>query len=234
MIIILKKLFLFFGFEIRRTNRLPVVEYENDPTFNSLYDLAQTKTQMTHSDNVYRRQRHFSLQKLLNNANVNKGDVVECGSFRGLSAFQISTILKIKNFKGSFYIFDSFEGLSEFQDEDKQENFQIDYNKRQVEFACDIETVKNNLSDFSFIKYFKGWIPERFSEVESKTFSFVHIDVDMYEPIRDSILFFYPRMKKGGIIVFDDYGFLGFPGAKQAVDEFFKDKNDLLVSLPSG
>ena len=90
------------------------------------------------------------------------------------------------------------------------------------------------MSDFSFIKYFKGWIPERFSEVESKTFSFVHIDVDMYEPIRDSILFFYPRMKKGGIIVFDDYGFLGFPGAKPAVDEFFKDKNDLLVSLPSG
>ena len=32
-----------------------------------------------------------------------------------------------------------------------------------------------------------------------------------YEPIKDSLKFFENKMKKGGIIVMDDYGFNGTP-----------------------
>jgi len=231
---LLKKFLQFIGLDVQKVNRAPVVEFENEPDFNNLYDFAQEKTQMKYSDNIYRRQRHFTLQRLLNITDINNGAVAECGSFRGLSAFQISTILKKRNFGQSFYIFDSFEGLSDFKDEDKQKYKKIDYKKRQDEFSCDIDTVKSNLSDFSFIKYYKGWIPDRFKEVENQNFSFVHIDVDMYEPIKDCISFFYPRLEKGGFMVFDDYGFLGFPGAKKAIDEFFEKRDDVFLSLPSG
>lgn len=77
-------------------------------------------------------------------------------------------------------------------------------------------------------------IPNRFKEVSEKKFSFVHIDVDLYQPIRNSLEFFYNRMLPGGIIVFDDYGFTFFPGAKKAVDEFMQNKNDFFIALPSG
>ncbi|HBH79257.1 MAG TPA: hypothetical protein DDY39_05465, partial [Nitrospira sp.] len=67
---------------------------------------------------------------------------------------------------------------------------------------------------------YKGWIPDRFPEVKERRFAFVHIDVDLYQPIMDSLKFFFPRLLPGGIIVVDDYGYSIFPGAKKAVDEF--------------
>lgn len=35
-------------------------------------------------------------------------------------------------------------------------------------------------------------------------------------------------------MVFDDYGFLGYPGAKQAVDEFFTERIESPIYLPTG
>ena len=93
---------------------------------------------------------------------------------------------------------------------------------------------RNNLSQFNFVKYYKGWIPDRFSEVQMLTFSFVHIDVDLYQPTLDSIAFFYERLNKGGIMICDDYGFITCPGAKKAMDDFFRDKTEPVIMLTTG
>ena len=58
--------------------------------------------------------------------------------------------------------------------------------------------------------------------------------MDLYQPIKDSLDFFYDRTLKNGIIVFDDYGYISFPGAKKAVDDFLKEKKDFFLPLPSG
>ena len=51
----------------------------------------------------------------------------------------------------------------------------------------DLEIAKHDRRYFENIDYFKGWIPSRFNQVEDKTFSFVPIDVDIYEPTKDSL-----------------------------------------------
>ena len=61
-----------------------------------------------------------------------------------------------------------------------------------------------------------------------------HIDVDIYEPTLASCAFFYPRMTPGGILLFDDYGFPACRGEKEAVDSFFADKPESVITLPSG
>lgn len=229
----IKDLFLLFGIVLLKKQKNPVLFFEIDEEFNTLYSMAQLKTQMSSSDNILRRERHYTLGQLLERASQLNGDVAECGCWRGLSAYQSATRLKQQNFKGTFYIFDSFEGLSDFKEEDIS-SFEKHDETRKKEFACGEDIVKSNLSEFDFIEYKKGWIPERFHEVTDKKFSFVHIDVDMYQPILDSVEFFYPRMVSGGIIVFDDYGYNYFPGAKKAVDEYVLDKNDFFLSLSSG
>ena len=78
------------------------------------------------------------------------------------------------------------------------------------------------------MKLYKGWIPDRFKEVENRKFQFVHIDVDLYQPTLDALEFFYPRLVSGGVIVCDDYNLTMFPGAKQAWDEFFSGKKYFL------
>ena len=36
----------------------------------------------------------------------------------------------------------------------------------------------------------------------------------------DALNFFFPRLLKGGIIIFDDYGNTGYPDTKKQIDEF--------------
>jgi O-methyltransferase len=233
-----EKFFSYFNLKICRisTGKVPIVFYQVDPDFNPLYDLAQQKTQMTATDNTLRRERHYTLTKLLRQTKpfINQGNVAECGCWRGLSSYQIATNLMEMNFRQRYYIFDSFEGLSKFDAEDGKQTLAVDEEGRRKEFAYADDLVKDNLKEFDFIDYKKGWIPERFSEVTDMKFSFVHIDVDLYQPIKDSLEFFYPRLVPGGIIVLDDYGYLNFPGAKNAVDEFLVGKPVFFLPIPSG
>lgn len=229
--------FVPIGFPVKQWpihDKKPLSYYEVAKPFQSLYEIAQKKTQMTHNDNGSRRMRHYTLNQLLKQAPLNKGDVCELGCWRGLSAYQIATYLKSQG-NTTFHIFDSFEGLSKIEEVDQpKDRKQDDEHVRKI-FTGGEELVKSNLKEFDFIKYYKGWIPERFSEVQNKVFSFVHVDVDLYQPIYDSIEFFYPRMISGGIMVFDDYGLMQFPGAKKAVDEWIEKLNHpFFMSLPSG
>ena len=191
---------------------------------------------MTGSDNPLRRQRHYTLIQLLKNIDLMNGDIAECGTFHGLSAYQIAKIIKSNKIQLTFHIFDSFEGLSEINQEDKSGRFTISDEDLRKQFSYGEDLVKENLKEFKFINYYKGWIPERLNEVKEKYFVFVHIDVDLYEPIKDSIDFFFPRLVNGGIMVFDDYGYtLQFPGAKLAIDETLsKLSYQHFVCLPSG
>jgi hypothetical protein len=94
--------------------------------------------------------------------------------------------------------------------------------------------VRKNLRHFQRVSLYKGWIPSRFDDVRGRRFSFLHIDVDLYEPTLDSMTFFYPRINRGGIVVCDDYGFNTCPGVTKAIDEFLRDKPEKMVSLPDG
>ena len=229
-----KKIFLSLGLEIYKIPKTPIKFFEIEEDFNNIYKNAQNKTQMTDTDNLSRRERHYTLTQLIKSVSSLDGDVVECGCWKGLSSYQLATNLKENKFSNTYYIFDSFEGLSKFDKDDIPLGGLDDEETRRKEFACGEDIVKNNLKEFNFIEYKKGWIPTRFNEVVDKKFSFVHIDVDMYQPILDSLEFFYERMVSGGIIVLDDYGFTYFPGAKKAVDEFMSDKDDFFLALSSG
>ena len=191
---------------------------------------------MESTDNALRRQRHYTLNHLAQHALSNlDGDICEAGCWRGLSTYQIAQRIRDAGKNVTFHVFDSFEGLSDYQNEDKTSGVDLPYEHIRKALACPLDTVKENLADFDFIKFYQGWIPERFPEVSTTRFSFVHIDVDMYQPIRDSFAFFYPRLVGHGIMVFDDYGAPSFPGAKQAIDEKLVEfDHPFFVPLPSG
>jgi O-methyltransferase len=214
----------------------PQTAYETDEGFHLLYDRAQEKTQMLETDNPLRRQRQYVLMQLLQQCKIEQGDVVELGVWRGLSAYQIAThLMHASQEKTEFHIFDSFEGLSEITPVDKATHLIQDAEQIRKRYACSQDIVQANLAEFDFITYHKGWIPEGFERVQDRLFSFVHIDVDLYQPIRDSFLFFYPRLVPNGVMVLDDYGSLGFPGAKLAIDECLQENGGaFFVKFPAG
>ena len=204
------------------------------------YDEAMTATGCQSTDNLAKRGRFFMLHQLMQIA-CDKfgptGDIAECGCWRGHSTHMLALIAERAG-ASDFHVFDSFEGLSDYGEKDTgglAPKSRSAAQARQKLFAADEEAVRSNLARFPFIELYKGWIPERFGEIEDRQFKFVHIDVDLYQPYVDSIEFFYPRLLEGGVMAFDDCGSAGFPGARRAVEELMaKFKPRLSLQFPLG
>jgi O-methyltransferase len=160
---------------------------------------------------IERMYKVFQLLELVRNVD---GDWAECGVFKGSTAYLMGSRLKSFSKHNRIYLFDSFQGLSAIDSADAGTFM------RETDYHCDQSTVERNLSRFNNYEFMAGWIPSRFPEVSDKVFSFVHIDVDLYHPVKQSLEFFIPRLVDGGIIVMDDYGFDGTPGAFKALNEF--------------
>lgn len=176
-------------------------------------------------DNYHSLDRKYTLDQLLKLIQHLPGDTAECGAFKGASSYLMCR--RIAGLSKRHHVFDSFEGLSEPDPVDGfywQKGF----------LAGGERPIRERLKKFDFVAYHKGWIPERFGEVSDRRFCFVHIDVDLFQPTLDSLAFFYPRTVDGGVILCDDYGFQTCPGAKEAMDRFFEDKPEEVVSLTSG
>ena len=117
---------------------------------------------MKDTDNPLRRNRHYLLSNLIKIAPIEEGHIAECGCWKGLSSFIIASELKNKNFKNNFYIFDSFEGLSEFNDFDFRENNKnIEEEKIRKHFSSNVDVVKANLSEFDKFIYFLKADPKK-------------------------------------------------------------------------
>ncbi len=172
--------------------------------------------------------RRWMMYQLIRLVDAIPGDTAECGVFQGAGSYLVCRILQARPIpERKHFIFDSFEGISTPSANDGRYWSEGD-------LSADLDTVQDNLSEFENISFHKGWIPERFPDVEDRTFSFVHIDVDLFEPTRDSLTFFYPRMNDGGIILCDDYGSSFCPGATRAIDEYLGDKPEKMISLSGG
>lgn len=168
--------------------------------------------------------RKYTLRQLLSLVDQVPGDTAECGVYLGTSSWFICD-----HFRHSGRIhhgFDSFEGLSKPTAADGRFWHVGDLRGRE-------EDARHRLRAFD-VRLYRGWFPERFHEVADRTFAFVHIDVDLYEPTRDSLEFFYPRMAPGGLILLDDHGHTTCPGSTRATEEYMADKPESIVLLTTG
>lgn len=159
------------------------------------------------------------------------GDTADVGVRFGTSSFFI--LRGIDDPARQHHIFDSFEGLSEPAPEDSGDGRPTVWKKGHL-LAEEAVTRKNLHMYEDRCRFYKGWVPTRFPEVEDRKFAFVHIDVDLYEPTRDTIEFFYERVNPGGVIVCDDYGSAQCFGARKALDEFMAGKSESLFHIPTG
>ena len=181
--------------------------------------------------NPYSQDRKWTLREYVKLSNALPGDLAECGCYIGTSAFFMAQASS----HGKLYLFDSFQGLSDPNATDK--NIASDVMPWSAGDLSTSEAIlRNNLARYDSIEVLPGWIPERFKDVADCQFRLVHIDVDLYKPTRDSLVFFYPRIVKGGFIVMDDYGFKNCPGATRAADELatFHGAEILLLTTGQG
>jgi hypothetical protein len=210
-----------------------------DDRWRELYKSAQATSHSEASDNLLKQCRFYSTFQMADYAaGLETGDVIECGCLHGHSAVAISTLLKERGFDGRFHVFDSFEGgLSEFLPEDDSFFSLSDTEKQTLvdTFKSSEDFVRSITDEFGFVELHRGWIPDSFAGFERRPVRFVHIDVDMYEPTKAALEFFWDSVIPGGCVIVDDYNYSIFEGATRAVDEFLVGKSpQLAYKVPFG
>jgi O-methyltransferase len=243
-----KRIFRAAGLHLGR-DRTPVAagnnyynyDFEMDETFKAILRAGIKASGSTHDATVVHQRMYNTVQFLRHTSDL-EGDVAECGVFRGLFSFMFCNYLRLANpnFDGQgYHVFDSFQGLSQPSEQDvisRPEYGAVGTHFRPAgEFQGSLETVKSTLKDYPLVQYHAGWIPESLASVAERSYKFVHVDLDLYEPTKGAVEYFYPRMVKGGIIVIDEYAIPRWPGPRMAVDEFCQ-MNHLItpVSLTTG
>jgi O-methyltransferase len=195
----------------KRTVPVPSMQF---PTFNAVqHDLIS-------SENDYVRYAILGLavQRILSE-NI-EGDFAEVGVYRGDMSKFIHGLAPNR----PYFLFDTFEG---FPAKDLEEGV-ID-----SRFSDTSEqAVLKNIGDTSNVIVRKGYVPETLVGLEDHRFSFVLLDLDLYNPTLKSLEFFYQRLSSGGYMVVHDYNSPESNWAcKRAVDEFMADKPEGIVEI---
>lgn len=121
------------------------------------------------------------------------GDVVECGTYKGGTAYLMASIIEKTNTHRNLHLFDTFAGMPDLAIQERDVHAPGDFGDVSLEY------VQKRLSKFQFVKFHPGTMPDTFSEVAHlENFSFVHVDVDIYPTALECCKFFWPRLAQGG------------------------------------
>ncbi|MFQ5993566.1 MAG: TylF/MycF/NovP-related O-methyltransferase [Acidiferrobacterales bacterium] len=233
----IQRLFNYLGYELAR---LPAL----DPAYRDLPDSKFYRPvfspwfgygdfahfyEIARSRSVVSADRCWVLYCLALQSVAVAGDLWECGVYKGGTAAMLAEILSRNPSDPSkrLHLFDTFEGMPE-TDPEKDLHLEGDF------ADTSLTAVKEYVRHDSVVEYHQGFIPETFAGLQDARIAFAHIDVDIHRSIIDCCELIYPRLSVGGTMVFDDYGFASCPGARQAVDEFFKETAVVPLVLPTG
>jgi hypothetical protein len=164
-----------------------------------------------------------------------EGDIVECGVWKGgqiISAWLANTQSKRK-----FWLFDTFEGMTEPTMEDYKVNldgtkgyaYKSTKAKQGYENWCrsELSEVVQNLHKFHIpmkqVKMVKGDCNKTLQDQSNipDKIALLRLDTDWYESTLTEILKLWPRLVVGGIMVLDDFN--SWQGSKKAFTEVFGD-----------
>lgn len=181
--------------------------------------------------NLHHMRRFLFHRRLLDLAAGVEGDIVECGVGHGFSLLDWAVVTFYEGpQERHLWGFDSFEGFPEPSAEDTGPR-----NPQAGEFAVSMEAVDQLLLLAglprewldSRITLVKGYFEETLPKYTGDKIALLHVDADLYGSYKTALDLLYPKVVPGGVVAFDEY--MGtwdhhrWPGAKQAVDEYFAD-----------
>ena len=161
------------------------------------------------------------------------GAIADCGVYKAASTVGMALFMRQHGIRKQIYAFDSFQGfapesvardpgLGGVKNEARNVTGYVDFS---------VEQVKSKIRSFRIdnITLVPGYFHQSFKTLPSDMhFSFVHLDVNLYESYREGLEFFYPRLDPSGIILLDEYNDPPWPGCNKAADEFLAGKPEKL------
>jgi hypothetical protein len=171
-------------------------------------------------------------------SNSPTSQAVECGVYLGNSLMACAEIARESDLPIHFYGLDTFTGLPPLSETDKSIAPEKAIYRDRVMFAdTSIARVQSKIDESGLTKYITlipGLFADTLVKLPKTPYFFINIDCDLYEPHLECLEFFYPSIEPGGIIFFDDYHSVDYPMARQAIDEYMKNRPEELFHLRFG
>ena len=162
-----------------------------------------------------------------------KGDVVECGVWKGGSMMVAALTLQQLNKERNLWLYDTFNGSPMPSDLDIKTNdktsFLEEWKKNQREDHNDmlfvtLREVKENMHSTGYpknkINYVVGKVEDTLLRHKPQKIALLRLDTDFYTSTIANLIHLFPLISDGGVIIIDDYN--GVVGCKKAVDEYLR------------
>ena len=169
--------------------------------------------------------RNLAISDLFRSTLSVPGDAVEFGCWKGSTTLLLAKLLKIYDPNGPklVHVFDSFEGLTQFHDADADATSQFgNYqgSRQHLEDCAKLAEVHDMITIHE--GSIENTLPMFVSQQKQSKFSFVFCDTDLYSSTSAIMQHMWYRLSIGGIMVFDQWNTLEFPGEGIAVNEFLE------------
>jgi O-methyltransferase len=153
-----------------------------------------------------------------------EGDYVELGCHTGHTAEHVLKKINLAALDKEYFLYDLFE----WKDGDEHTRMPGHYNQRMY------EDVKAKFRNHPYVKIIKGSVPESFAHGFPKKIAFAHIDMNHPVAEEGALKHVLPVLSKGGIVIFDDYGWWGYSAQKIALDPVIHSYSLQVLELPTG
>lgn len=160
------------------------------------------------------------------------GDFVECGVWRGGTAFLMAELLRQAGLRDrKVWLFDSFEGMPPVEEidgpaaiaeaNDPDSPLYIEHSRVPLE---EVQRTANELGLASYLELVKGWFSQTLPAARDRvrSIALLHIDCDWYSSVRCCLDNFYDLVADGGFVFLDDY--YHYDGCAIAVHEFLGER----------
>jgi O-methyltransferase len=166
------------------------------------------------------------------------GAMAECGVWKGGSVMVVALTLLELGEARELFLFDTFDGMTPPTDRD------ITYAGVPAaellasptgRMRCDagMDQVRRALASTGYpmdrVHLIPGRVEDTLPAEAPDRLALLRLDTDFYASTSHELLHLYPRLSPGGVLILDDYG--AWQGARQAVDEYFRDAAVLMHRL---
>lgn len=146
------------------------------------------------------------------------GEVIECGAYRGGTSLLLATLGLLNGVTKKVLMLDTFAGMpppSEF--DSARASGELAAPERWPEV---IRQQASHMGVAHLVEIHEGLFSATFPAIAARnlSFSFCHIDANIFQSTLEACEFTLPRMAKGSVMVFDDYNGLCDLGARLAID----------------
>lgn len=209
--------------------------FREDPRFQAAY--ARGIAASGGIDPKFEWRIHVALWAAVTALHV-EGDFVECGVNAGFVSSAIMQYLNWNSTGRKFFLVDTFAGpvLSQYSSAEIAAG-RAEIAKKYLAagaYVTDVGRVRANFAEWPNAVVVQGAVPDVLATLPVGRLAFLHLDLNCAAPEAAALDFFWDSLSPGGIVLLDDYAYLGHQHQAEAIDAVLAGKGASVLSLPTG